>query len=73
MSLTAEERETIISWDCATDEMRVYTADTNLMRRLDKYPETYILIKSDMQEGKAISKTYVSMKKLCTLRRKKTR
>lgn len=67
-SLTKYEQETIISFNAGEKTADVYTADPNMIRKLDnlcaKYPEHYKCIKSD-----DYSKSYeVASKKLVSLR-----
>lgn len=69
--MTAEECETIIRWDRASDEMHIYTCDSTVWNRLDKSPDVYKFIKADTEDGKVVSKNYLSHKKMCTLRSKK--
>lgn len=68
--MTREEQETVITFDRASDEMNVYTADPNLMARLDKL-DAYKKWREHRFEGKVIAADYRADKKLLTLRTKK--
>lgn len=66
---TNEERETIIRYDDASDECRIYTCNRALIARLDRYclsnPKQWKLYDKD-----EYSKTYRTTKKLITIREK---
>ena len=71
MSLSAYERETIITFSDADDTVDIYTASRPMMTKLDKLckssPELYRL-----KGGDSISKTYIcSDKNMISLRSKK--
>jgi hypothetical protein len=70
MSLTYEEQETIITYDRLSKSMHVYTADTNLIKRLDAL-EAYKRINVQTQDGVIVSADYEADKRLCTLRSKR--
>lgn len=67
ISLSAEERETIILFSDADQECTVYTCSRPVMTKLDKLcksnPKTWKLIKQD-----ANSKTYQTKKSLISFR-----
>ena len=67
--LSKYEQETIVNFTAADKDAEIYTADSNVMRKLDalveKYPEYYRLICEDT----GYSKTYgVASKKLISFR-----
>jgi hypothetical protein len=67
LSLSAEERETIILFDDSSNECEIYTCSRPVMTKLDKLckenPMNYKLIKHD-----ANSKTYHTSKKYISFR-----
>ena len=67
MGLSFPEQETVLRWDRSEDSMQVYTADVNLMKRLQSLP-AYECIQQDRQGGQIIAMTFKAPKKLCTLR-----
>ena len=71
-SLTRYEQETIINYNNGDKLVSLYTADTVVMKKLDKlvekYPDTYKMIKQD-----SVSKTYEFSKKLISFRPPNTR
>lgn len=67
MGLSFPEQETVLRWDRSEDSMQVYTADVNLMKRLQSLP-AYECIGQDRQGGQVVAMTFKAPKKLCTLR-----
>ena len=71
-SLTALEQETIVNSNLKEKMASVYSADPNVIRKLDKlvakYPDTYKIVKED-----EVSKTYEFPKKLMSFRPPQTR
>lgn len=67
MSLTNFEKETIVNYNAAEKTASIYTADQNVMRKLDalvkKYPDIYKVVEQD-----SYSKTYTCPKKLVSFR-----
>lgn len=67
------ERETHINTDASTDMMRIYTSETHMMRKLDKYVEEsdeWKLVEVSRVKGDVVSKTYEAPKRLLSLRKK---
>lgn len=73
MGLSMAEQETVVTWDRASDEMNVYTADACLMARLDKLPNIYRRVKVYQNDGQVVAADYRAEKRFCTLRRRDTR
>jgi hypothetical protein len=67
MSLTADERETVILFSDESDVATIYTCARPIMTKLDKLcksnPDTYKMIKED-----STSKTYTTKKNLISFR-----
>lgn len=65
--LTMLEQETIVNYNLGEKLAEVYTADPNVIRKLDKlvakYPDAYKVIRED-----DVSKTYQFSKKLVSFR-----
>ena len=63
MSLSKEEKETIITYDESNNIAEIYTCSQNIIKKLDKlcekYPDQYKIKNEDN-----ISKTYITSKKL---------
>lgn len=68
MGLTKQEQETVINFDNSSQTASIYTASTQIMRKLDAlaaaYPEHYRVTTET-----EVSKTYFCDKKLITLRK----
>jgi hypothetical protein len=66
-SLSAEERETIITFDDSSNECEIYTCSRPMMTKLDRLckdnPKNYKLVKKD-----AYSKTYHTSKRFISFR-----
>ena len=72
MGLSYKEQETVITFDRADRyKMNVYTADASLINRLDKYPESYKLLREFKSEGNVVAKYYEADRRLLTLRSKR--
>lgn len=73
MRLSYAEQETLIRWDRASDVMNIYTADINLMARLDGLPDIYKRVRVYRNGGQIVAADYEAEKRFCTLRRRDTR
>lgn len=58
MKLSKAEKETITCFDCASDMATTYTANPVMMRKFDKHPAIYHLVKVTKNHGNVVSKTY---------------
>lgn len=73
MGLSFAEQETVIRWDRSSEVMNIYTADINLMARLDRLPAIYKRVKVYQYDGRVVAADYQTEKRFCTLRRSDTR
>lgn len=72
--LKKEEKETHVSMSKTSDMMRIYTTESNVMRRLDRYveeSEDWNVVEVGRVKDKVISKTYEAPRSLLLLRKKK--
>lgn len=73
-SLCAAEREVIITFDDASDQAKLYTANPVWLRKLDKLvaqnPEQFREIDNEKLEGRIIAKNYEFPKRFITIRSK---
>jgi hypothetical protein len=73
MGLTIDEQETVINYGRGTDKISVYTTDTLMMRKLDRYAKDnpdWDLVKAETSNGEVVSKTYLVPKKYLLLRKR---
>lgn len=66
MAKSLDEQETTIGWMRDSDKARIYTSDTTMMTRFDKFTENgdWKLIQTEYVGDSIISKTYEAPKKL---------
>lgn len=76
-SLCAAEREVVITFDDASDQVKLYTANPVWLRKLDKLvaqnPEQFREIDNEKLEGRIIAKNYEFPKRFITIRSKDTK
>ena len=67
MGLSYEEQETVSTYNRASKQMTVYTANPYEMERFSKSP-LYRLVKEYKQDGKVVAMEFVSEKRFCHFR-----
>lgn len=74
-SLTAVERESVITFNSAEENADIYASDPVWIRKFDKLveqnPEQFKVIQEFKCEGKVIAKSYLFPKSFLTVRSKK--
>jgi len=66
MSIPADEQETVINIERISNDATIYTTDSTYMTKLDKM---YPIVKTDVEDGKIVAKTYRLPKGLVTFRK----